>query len=74
MLTRALGSKVSFEEKAMAVVSNPLASYKMIRRFAFKLPEAWKKISEDMEEGLFKINDFLSLNRILKNIISRIEI
>lgn len=62
---------MSFEEKAMAVVSNPLASYKMIRRFAFKLPEAWKTISEDMEEGLFKINVLLSLSQKNYNFANR---
>lgn len=55
----------------MAVVSNPLASYKMIRRFAFKLPEAWKTISEDMEEGLFKINVLVSLSQKNYNFANR---
>lgn len=51
VVTNSLGMKASVEQKGMAIASNPLASYKMIRRFAFKLPDVWNAAAEDLEEG-----------------------
>ncbi|ODM96536.1 Prolyl 4-hydroxylase subunit alpha-2 [Orchesella cincta] len=53
LVASALGSKAALEQRAQAIVSNPLTSYRLIRRFAIKLPDVWAMLAEDLEEELW---------------------
>ncbi|CAL8109415.1 unnamed protein product [Orchesella dallaii] len=54
LVTHALGPSSRLEQRAQAIVSNPLTTYRLIRRFAIKLPDVWAMIAEDLEEELWR--------------------
>ncbi|CAL8139599.1 unnamed protein product [Orchesella dallaii] len=50
LVERTLGSKTRLEQRAQAIVSNPLTSYRLIRRFAKTLPNVWVTIADNLEQ------------------------